>query len=42
MEVVVMGGHVILGLSKEGIAPPGLATWSHVEMVVGGHANVLI
>ena len=35
MEVVVLGGHVIVGQSKNGIAPPGLATWSRIEMVVG-------
>ena len=40
MEVVLRGGHMIVGLSKKGIAPPGLGTWSHIEMVVGGHANV--
>ena len=42
MEVVVMGGHVIDGLSKKVIAPPWLVTWSRIEMVVvvGGHAHV--
>ena len=40
MEVAVMGGHVIVGLVKKGITPPGLGTWSHIKMVVGGHANV--
>ena len=40
MEVAVLGGHVIVGLMKKGIAPPGLATWSRIEMVVGGHAHV--
>ena len=42
MEVVVLGGHVVVGLSKKGIAPPGLATWSCIEMVVGGHAHVCV
>ena len=40
MEVVVMSGHVIVGLSKNGITPQGLVTWSYVEMVVGCHVNV--
>ena len=40
MKVVVLGGHVIVGLSKQWIAQPGLATWSRIEMVVGGHAQV--
>ena len=42
MEVVVLGGHVIVGLSKKGIAPPGLGldTWSRIEMEVSGHARV--
>ena len=40
MEVVVLGGHVIVGVRNIGIAPPGLATWSRIEMVVGGHAHV--
>ena len=40
MEVVVLGGHVIVGLSEKWIAPPGLATWSRIEMVEGGHAHV--
>ena len=26
VEVLVLSGHVIVGLSEEGIAPPGLAT----------------
>ena len=39
MELVVLGGHVIVGLSKTWIAPPELATWSRIEMVVGGHAH---
>ena len=40
MEVVVLGGHVIVGLSRKGIAPPGLATLSRIEMVMGGNAHV--
>ena len=40
MEVVVMGGHVIIGLCKKLIVPPGLAIWSRIEMVGGGHAHV--
>ena len=39
MEVVVSGGHVIVGLSKKWIAHPWLAMWSRVEMVVGGHVH---
>ena len=34
MEVVVLGGHVIVGLCKQWVAPPGLATWSRIKMVV--------
>ena len=37
MEIVVLGGHVNVGLSKKDIAPPGLTTWSRTEMVVGRH-----
>ena len=37
MEVLVLGGHVIDGLNKKETAPPGLATCSRIEMVVGGH-----
>ena len=40
MEVVGLGGHVIVGLSKHRIAPPGLATWFRFEMVMGGHVHV--
>ena len=40
MEVVVMGDYVIVGLSKNGIEPPGLATWSRIEIVVGSHVHV--
>ena len=40
MDVVVLGGHVIVGLSKKWIAPPGLTTWSRIEIVVGGHVHV--
>ena len=35
-----MGGHVIVGLSKQEKAPPGLATWSRIKMSVGGHVHV--
>ena len=37
---IEVDGHVVVGLSKKGIAPPGLATWSRIEMVVGGHVHV--
>ena len=40
MEVVVLGGQVIVGLCQKLIAPPGLVTWFRIEMVVGGHAHV--
>ena len=40
MEVVVLGSHVIVGLSEKGIAAPGLATWSRIEIVVGDHVHV--
>ena len=40
IEVVVLGGHVIVGLSKKRIQPPGLATLSRFEMGVGGHVHV--
>ena len=40
IEISVLGGHVIAGLSKNGIASPGLATWSGIEMAVGGHFHV--
>ena len=40
MEVVVLGGHVIVGVRNIGQAPPWLATWSRIEMVAGGHAHV--
>ena len=39
IEVLVLGGHVIVGLSKMGIAPPGLDTWSRIEIVVGGQVH---
>ena len=42
MEVVVLGGHGIVGPSKTGKAPPGLDTWSRIEMVVGGDVHVCI
>ena len=35
MEVVLLGGNVIVGLSRKGIAPPRMATLSRVEMVMG-------
>ena len=31
MEVVVLGGHMSVGLSKQWIAPPALATRGHVS-----------
>ena len=40
MEVVVRGGQVIVGLNRKRIEPPGLATWSRIEMVVGVLAYV--
>ena len=41
MEVVLLGGHMIVELSRRGIAPPGLARWCRLEkMVVGGHVHV--
>ena len=39
MEVVVSGGHVIVGLSKKWIAHPWLEMWSRVEMVAGDHVH---
>ena len=39
MEVVVMGGHVIVGVNINGIASPGLATCSRMEIVVGSHVH---
>ena len=40
IEIVVLEGHVIVGLSKKRIPPPGLATSSRVEMGVGDHVHV--
>ena len=40
MEVELLGGHMIVGVKNIGIAPPGLATRSRIEMVAGGHAHM--
>ena len=41
MKVVVLGGHVVIELSKRGISPSGLVRCSGIEkMVVGAHVHV--
>ena len=43
MEVLVLGGHVIVELSRRRISPPGLARSCRLEkMVVGGHVRVFM
>ena len=39
MEVVVMGGHAIVGGGINEVASPGLATCSRIEIVVGSHVH---
>ena len=40
VEGLLLGGRVIVGLSEDGIPPPGLATSSRMEMVMGAHVHV--